>query len=71
MGRDGTPEEPKGAAVFAWKDETLEEYWWCTDQMLMWPDGSGPDLLVDDGGGDPRWRWRHSDARCTVYSLKW
>jgi len=50
VGRDGTPEEPKGAAVFAWKGETLEEYWWCTDQMLTWPDGSGPDLLVDDGG---------------------
>ena len=38
------------AAVFAWKGETLEEYWWCTEQMLTWPDGSGPDLLVDDGG---------------------
>ena len=38
------------AAVFAWKGETLEEYWWCTEQMLSWPDGSGPDLLVDDGG---------------------
>ncbi len=50
VGRDGTPEEPKGAAVFAWKGETLEEYWWCTDHMLTWPDGSGPDLLVDDGG---------------------
>jgi adenosylhomocysteinase len=50
VGRGGTPEEPKGAAVFAWKGETLEEYWWCTDQMLTWPDGSGPDLLVDDGG---------------------
>src|SRR5690606_9471146 len=50
VGRDGTPEEPKGAAVFAWKGETLEEYWWCTDQMLTWPDGSGPDLPVDDGG---------------------
>ena len=50
VGRDGTPEDPKGAAVFAWKGETLEEYWWCTDQMLEWPDGSGPDLLVDDGG---------------------
>jgi hypothetical protein len=37
-------------AVFAWKGETLEEYWWCTEQMLSWPDGSGPDLLVDDGG---------------------
>lgn len=38
------------AAVFAWKGETLEEYWWCTEQMLTWPDGEGPDLLVDDGG---------------------
>ncbi len=50
VGRDGTPDDPKGAPVFAWKGETLEEYWWCTDQMLTWPDGSGPDLLVDDGG---------------------
>jgi adenosylhomocysteinase len=50
VGRGGTAEDPKGAAVFAWKGETLEEYWWCTDQMLTWPDGSGPDLLVDDGG---------------------
>jgi len=50
VGRGGTVQSPKGAAVFAWKGETLEEYWWCTDQMLTWPDGSGPDLLVDDGG---------------------
>jgi adenosylhomocysteinase len=50
VGPDGTPDDPKGSAVFAWKGETLEEYWWCTDQMLTWPDGSGPDLLVDDGG---------------------
>jgi adenosylhomocysteinase len=50
VGRDGTTEDPNGAAVFAWKGETLDEYWWCTDQMLTWPDGSGPDLLVDDGG---------------------
>jgi adenosylhomocysteinase len=50
VGRRGTPEKPQGAAVFAWKGETLEEYWWCTEQMLTWPDGSGPDLLVDDGG---------------------
>ena len=49
VGREGTIEDPKGSAVFAWKGETLEEYWWCTDQMLEWPDGSGPDLLVDDG----------------------
>lgn len=38
------------AAVFAWKGETLPEYWWCTEQALIWPDGSGPDLIVDDGG---------------------
>jgi adenosylhomocysteinase len=38
------------AAVFAWKGETLEEYWWCTEQALSWPDGLGPDLIVDDGG---------------------
>ena len=50
VGPDGTPEHPKGIAVFAWKGETLEEYWWCTDQALMWPDGAGPNLLLDDGG---------------------
>ncbi len=38
------------APVFAWKAETLEEYWWCTEQALTWPDGTGPDLIVDDGG---------------------
>jgi len=42
--------EAKSAAVFAWKGETLEEYWWCTLQSLTWPDGSGPDIIVDDGG---------------------
>ena len=40
----------KSAAVFAWKGETLPEYWWCTEQALIWPDGKGPDLIVDDGG---------------------
>jgi adenosylhomocysteinase len=50
VGRDGTPEEPRGCPVFAWKGETLEEYWWCTSEALMWPDGAGPDLIVDDGG---------------------
>ncbi len=50
VGPDGTPEDPRGVAVFAWKGETLEEYWWCTDQALQWDDGSGPDLIVDDGG---------------------
>ena len=42
--------EAKTANVFAWKGETLEEYWWCTEMALTWPDGSGPDLIVDDGG---------------------
>ncbi|HEX7354425.1 MAG TPA: adenosylhomocysteinase [Mycobacteriales bacterium] len=46
----GTPENPAGVPVFAWKGETLEEYWWCTDTALTWPDGSGPDSIVDDGG---------------------
>src|SRR5262249_50148388 len=46
----GTATDPKGTPVFAWKGETLEEYWWCTDQALEWPDGSGPTLIVDDGG---------------------
>jgi adenosylhomocysteinase len=46
----GTVENPKGTPVFAWKGETLEEYWWCTKESLMWPDGSGPTLIVDDGG---------------------
>ena len=46
----GTPEAPKGTPVFAWKGETLEEYWWCTVEALVWPDGSGPTLIVDDGG---------------------
>ncbi len=50
VGRNGTVEKPKGVPVFAWKGETLEEYWWCTEQALMWPDGSGPNMLLDDGG---------------------
>ena len=50
VGRDGTVEKPNGTPVFAWKGETLEEYWWCTEQALMWPDGSGPNMLLDDGG---------------------
>ncbi|HET7024892.1 MAG TPA: adenosylhomocysteinase [Gemmatimonadales bacterium] len=50
VGRDGSESDPKGTPVFAWKGETLAEYWWCTEQALMWPDGAGPDLLLDDGG---------------------
>ncbi|MFM7282096.1 MAG: adenosylhomocysteinase, partial [Planctomycetia bacterium] len=50
VGPKGTPENPKGIPVFAWKGETLEEYWWCTEQALLWPDGGGPNMLLDDGG---------------------
>src|SRR5690242_20491546 len=50
VGPKGTQEHPKGVPVFAWKGETLEEYWWCTNEALMWPDGSGPNMLLDDGG---------------------
>jgi adenosylhomocysteinase len=50
VGPDGTPEQPRGVAVYAWKGETLQEYWWCTAAALLWPDGSGPDQVVDDGG---------------------
>ena len=42
--------QAKSAAVFAWKGENLADYWWCTEQALTWPDGCGPDLIVDDGG---------------------
>jgi adenosylhomocysteinase len=50
VGRDGTPDEPKGVPVYAWKGETLDEYWWCTEQVLIWPDGLGPNMILDDGG---------------------
>jgi adenosylhomocysteinase len=50
VGPTGTAENPQGVPVFAWKGETLEEYWWCTEQALLWPDGDGPNMLLDDGG---------------------
>ncbi len=50
VGPDGTPDNPRGVPVFAWKGETLEEYWWATSQILLWPGGSGPNLILDDGG---------------------
>ncbi|HET7015475.1 MAG TPA: adenosylhomocysteinase [Streptosporangiaceae bacterium] len=50
VGPDGTPEDPRGIPVFAWKGETLPEYWWCTEQALTWPDAGGPNMLLDDGG---------------------
>ncbi|MBI2220766.1 MAG: adenosylhomocysteinase [Acidobacteria bacterium] len=49
-GSGGTPQHPRGIPVFAWKGETLEEYWWCTAEALTWPDGTGPTQIVDDGG---------------------
>jgi adenosylhomocysteinase len=50
VGPRGNAENPHGVPVFAWKGETLEEYWWCTEQALLWPDGGGPNMLLDDGG---------------------
>ena len=50
VGPHGTPDSPQGVPVFAWKGETLEEYWWCTERALLWPDGAGPNMLLDDGG---------------------
>jgi adenosylhomocysteinase len=50
VGRKGTPENPAGVPVFAWKGETLEEYWWCTEQALTWPDNQLPNMILDDGG---------------------
>ena len=50
VGPSGTVDAPSGVSVFAWKGETLEEYWWCTDQALRWPDGGGPNMILDDGG---------------------
>jgi adenosylhomocysteinase len=50
VGPDGTPDDPKGVPVFAWKGETLDEYWWCTEQALTWPGGDNPNMLLDDGG---------------------
>ncbi|MGD0441431.1 MAG: adenosylhomocysteinase [Acidimicrobiales bacterium] len=50
VGPNGSPTDPRGVPVFAWKGETLEEYWHCTEQMLRWPDGGGPNMILDDGG---------------------
>jgi adenosylhomocysteinase len=50
VGPNGTPEDPQGVPVFAWKGETLEEYWWCTEQALTWPGEDGPNMILDDGG---------------------
>src|SRR6202043_599653 len=50
VGPDGTPEDPQGIPAFAWKGESLQEDWWCTDQALTWPDADGPNMILDDGG---------------------
>ena len=50
VGPDGTADEPRGVPVFAWKGETLEEYWWCTEQMMTWEGHDGPNMILDDGG---------------------
>ena len=50
VGPDGTPDDPRGVPVYAWKGETLDEYWWYTEKVLMWPDGAGPNMILDDGG---------------------
>jgi adenosylhomocysteinase len=49
VGPDGTADDPRGVPVFAWKGESLEEYWWCTERALLWP-GEGPTMILDDGG---------------------
>ena len=53
VGPNGTPENPSGVPVYAWKGETLEEYWWCTERVLLWPDGAGPNMILDAGGDAP------------------
>jgi adenosylhomocysteinase len=50
VGPEGTPQNPEGIPVFAWKGENLQEYWWCTEQALTWPGQPGPNMLLDDGG---------------------
>jgi adenosylhomocysteinase len=50
VGPNGTVEDPQGVPVFAWKGESLEEYWWCTEQALLWPGEGGPNMILDDGG---------------------
>ncbi|MGO9185355.1 adenosylhomocysteinase [Mycobacterium sp.] len=50
VGPEGTVDDPKGVPVFAWKGETLQEYWWCTEQALLWPGEGGPNMILDDGG---------------------
>ena len=50
VGPHGTAEDPQGVPVYAWKGETLEEYWWCTEQMMTWPEDNEANMILDDGG---------------------
>ncbi|MCX6394746.1 MAG: adenosylhomocysteinase [Solirubrobacterales bacterium] len=50
VGKNGTVDDPQGVPCYAWKGENLEEYWWCTEQVVRWPDGGGPNMILDDGG---------------------
>jgi len=50
VGPNGTPEDPQGVPVYAWKGESLEEYWWASERATLWPDGGGPNMILDDGG---------------------
>ena len=63
VGPDGTADDPQGVPVYAWKGETLEEYWWCTEQALRWPDGDGPEH-------DPRRRRRRHPARAQGHRVR-
>ena len=79
VGRHGSVEDPQGVPVYAWKGETLEEYWWCTEQALNWPGESGPNLILDDGGdcyfvgasgSTLRTRGRHTSGRRSDFSRR-
>ena len=67
VGPDGTPEDPRGVPVFAWKGETLEEYWWCTEQVLRWPEAG---RRRDRAEHDPRRRRRRDAARAQGHRVR-
>ena len=66
VGPDGTPDDPQGVPVYAWKGESLEEYWWCTEQVLRWPGGEGPNLILDAVVTPPSSFTRGSSSRRPV-----
>src|SRR5665647_1729958 len=69
VGPDGTPSDPQGVPVFAWKGETLAEYWESTEQILAWPDGGGPNMILDDGGKGAAEALRGQGARVVVSEI--